>query len=231
MADAHKNFAYSTVASAPSPASSGTSLDVVSGHGTRFPTPPFNATVWPLGNKALPDNAEIVRVTNISTDTFTITRTQEGTSARSIEVGDQIAATITAKTVETYTNSAEDSSTRTLTGTGYEDITGTSITWTPTEGATYLVFATVMYRFASANWAAMRVRCLVDGATTGVTPTTQWCASNNANPPTNHPQVATLVFILSGLSAASHTLKLQSDENSSGIDREFKYTNVTLVKV
>ena len=100
MPDVHKNLAVSAVATAPSPASSGTSLEVTAGHGTRFPTVPFNATIWPDGELADPANAEIVRVTAISTDTFTITRTQEGTSARTVVVGDLIAATITAKTLE-----------------------------------------------------------------------------------------------------------------------------------
>ena len=99
MPDSHKNFAYSTVATAPSPADSGTSLVVAAGDGTKFPAVSFNATVWPTGAQPLTTNAEIVRITNISTDTFTITRTQESTSARSIVVGDQIAATISAKTL------------------------------------------------------------------------------------------------------------------------------------
>lgn len=100
MPDAHKNFAYSTVATAPSPDTTGTSLVVQTGEGGRFPTPPFNATVWPAGDQPLPANAEIVRVTAISVDTMTITRTQESTTARAIQVGDQIAATITAKTLQ-----------------------------------------------------------------------------------------------------------------------------------
>lgn len=99
MADAHKNFAASTVATAPSPATTGTSLVVAAGQGALFPAVPFNATVWPAGTQPTAANAEIVRVTNISTDTFTITRTQESTSARTILVGDQVAATITAKTL------------------------------------------------------------------------------------------------------------------------------------
>lgn len=101
MPDSHKNFAYSTVAplGAPSPASSGTSLTVASGDGAKFPATPFNATVWPASAQPTTANAEIVRVTAISTDTLTITRAQESTSARSIGAGDQIAATITAKTL------------------------------------------------------------------------------------------------------------------------------------
>lgn len=99
MADAHKNFAYSTIATAPSPATSGTSLVVQSTDGTKFPAVPFNATIWPVGAQSTSANAEIVRVTAISTDTFTIVRTQESTSARTVIVGDQIAATVTVKTL------------------------------------------------------------------------------------------------------------------------------------
>lgn len=97
--DAHKNLAISAVATAPSPPSSGTTLTVTTGHGSRFPTPPFNATVWPDGEISDPSNAEIIRVTAIATDTFTIARAQEGTTARAITAGDQIAATITVLTL------------------------------------------------------------------------------------------------------------------------------------
>jgi hypothetical protein len=99
LADAHLNFAASTVATAPSPAASGTSLVVAAGQGALFPTVPFNATVWPAGVQPTTLNAEVVRVTVVSTDTLTITRTQESSSARTVIVGDQIAATVTAKTM------------------------------------------------------------------------------------------------------------------------------------
>jgi len=104
MADQHKNFAYSTIATAPSPATSGTSLVVAAGTGTLFPTPPFNATIWPTGVQPTSFNAEIVRVTAISTDTLTITREQEGSSCRAVLVGDQIAASITVKTLTDVEN-------------------------------------------------------------------------------------------------------------------------------
>lgn len=106
MADSHANFAYSTVSTAPSPANSGTSLVVASGTGSVFPTAPFNATVWPAGSQPTSTNAEIIRVTNVATDTFTITRAQENTSAVSIAAGYQIAATITAKTLTDIESSA-----------------------------------------------------------------------------------------------------------------------------
>lgn len=107
MSDAHKNFAYSTVATAPSPATSGTSLVLQLGAGANFPAVPFNATIWPTNTQPLASNAEIVRVTAIATDTLTIVRSQESSSARTVIVGDQIAAGITAKAltdIEPYVN-------------------------------------------------------------------------------------------------------------------------------
>lgn len=92
------NFSYSTVAAAPSPASSGTSLSISPGDGTLFPPAPFYATVWPSGSIPLASNAEIIKVTSVSTDSFTIERAQENTNARSISVGDQIIAGLTAAT-------------------------------------------------------------------------------------------------------------------------------------
>ncbi len=100
MPDAHANFAYSTVLTAPSPALSGVSLVLPTGMGALFPVAPFNATVWPAGVPSpLSSNAEIVRVTAKAADVFTILRAQEFTSARMILAGDQIANTITAKTL------------------------------------------------------------------------------------------------------------------------------------
>jgi len=94
--DQIKNFSYSLVATPPSPATSGTSLVVTAGQGALFPTAPFDATIWPAGVQPLTTNAEIVRVTAVSTDTFTITRAQYGTTAQSITAGYQIAQTIDA---------------------------------------------------------------------------------------------------------------------------------------
>jgi hypothetical protein len=62
---------------------------VHSGDGTLF-AEDQNCTICPAGVQPTKSNAEIVRITNISTDTFTIIRTQEGSSARTIQVGDQI---------------------------------------------------------------------------------------------------------------------------------------------
>lgn len=93
--DNHKNFAITTVATAPTPATSGTSLVVVDG--TVLPTASFNAVVWPFGQQPTSANAEIVRVTLVSTNTVTITRAQESSVARTIQVGDNFGANVTVK--------------------------------------------------------------------------------------------------------------------------------------
>lgn len=98
--DAHKNFAHAAVASAPSPATSGTSLTVAFDHGGRFPATPFNATVWPTAEAPTYSNSEIVRVTNVTGDVMTIQRANEGTTAKSITTDCTIAATVTAKTIQ-----------------------------------------------------------------------------------------------------------------------------------
>lgn len=68
-----------------------------------MPTPPFNGFIWPGGAQPSNANAEIVRVTNVVTDTLTVTRGPQvgdpGGITRTIVVGDQFAAGITVKTI------------------------------------------------------------------------------------------------------------------------------------
>lgn len=97
--DNYKNFAYTQVLTAPSPATSGTSLTLPTGHGSLFPVAPFQVTVWPAATVPTASNAEIMRVTAKAGDTLTVTRAQEGTSARAVVTGDQISASLTAKTM------------------------------------------------------------------------------------------------------------------------------------
>lgn len=82
-----KDYATSTVLTIPSPATSGTSLVVQSGHGARFPAAPFMATLHPPSEFPTLDNAEKVEVTAKSADTFTILRAQGSTTAKAIEAG------------------------------------------------------------------------------------------------------------------------------------------------
>jgi hypothetical protein len=100
LPDPHYNFAYSTVVTAPSPNPDvDTTLVVATLEGQLFPAP-CNVTIWPAGAQpSYTTGAEIARLTSVVGDTLTITRAQENTNARFILVGDQIAATITAKTL------------------------------------------------------------------------------------------------------------------------------------
>lgn len=96
--DEYSNLAISTVTRAPG--LSGTDVQITTGHGIRFPSPPFNVTVWPKAVYPDPTNAEIARVLDIVGDTLTIARAQEGTMARKIVVGDLLALTITKKVLD-----------------------------------------------------------------------------------------------------------------------------------
>jgi hypothetical protein len=82
------NFAVSTVATAPSPATSGTAITVQAGHGNRFYV--GKAFIAPAGATPDPTNAEVVSITGVSADTLTVTRGQESSTARTVVVGDLI---------------------------------------------------------------------------------------------------------------------------------------------
>lgn len=101
--DPVKNFAISRVATAPSPADSGTTLVVETGDGALFPDPAtsgaYNVVIYPNGEQPTSTNAEIVRVTARTSDTMTITREQESSTARTIVEGDIVMLAITAKMV------------------------------------------------------------------------------------------------------------------------------------
>lgn len=82
-----KDFATALIVTAPSPATTGTSLVIEAGYATRFPAVPFFATAHPQGTLPTLDNAEKVKVTAIAGDTFTIVRAQGDTTAKTIADG------------------------------------------------------------------------------------------------------------------------------------------------
>ena len=98
--DTHGNFAYGTVVTAPSPATTGTVIVIGTSTFADFPSPTtaYNCTDWPTGTFPLSSNAEIVRVLSKGTDgTLGVSRNAESSGTRSIAVGDQFAMTITKK--------------------------------------------------------------------------------------------------------------------------------------
>jgi hypothetical protein len=158
--DELKNLAIGIILTPPSPPSSGLSLVVQSGQGTRFPTTPFNATIWPVNTLPTPANAEIVRVTGVASDTFTIVREQESTSARTILAGDIIAASITKKTFDDLLTEIDESSvvrsaTVTLTRAQINAINVTPITVVPAVAGKIIVpIACLAKAFADTGFSA-----------------------------------------------------------------------------
>lgn len=66
-----------------------TSVDVLAGEGARLPTVPFNIVWWNATDYPDPaddPDVEIVRCTNIATDTLTVTRAQESTLASAKDI-------------------------------------------------------------------------------------------------------------------------------------------------
>jgi len=108
--DAFKNFAKATVSTGYD--ASATSIVLSGGHGSRLPAAPFNATWYNSTDYADPTddpNVEIVRVTAKATDTLTVTRAEEGTTATTKNTATKsykLIAGLTAKTLNTDIGSA-----------------------------------------------------------------------------------------------------------------------------
>ena len=99
------NNAFSTLASGIS--DSATSITLNSSDGAKFPSPSsptyFFATLIDTSN-----NLEIVKCTARSTDTLTVVRAQESTSARAYSAGDRIEMRLTAAGLTANTDHAKD---------------------------------------------------------------------------------------------------------------------------
>lgn len=94
----HENLAHSTVSGHW--AKNMKSFGVATGSMRKFPSPPFNAVIWPAGDKSPGVDAEIVRVTSIHSgygpESMMVVRAQEGTDARTLRNGDNVAAVVVA---------------------------------------------------------------------------------------------------------------------------------------
>ncbi|MBI3421213.1 MAG: right-handed parallel beta-helix repeat-containing protein [Candidatus Sungbacteria bacterium] len=73
------------------------------GDGAKFPAAPFHATLYASD----PATGEIVKVTAKTTDTFTITRAQEGTTAQAFNAGDKVELLVTAKLFDDFQTRTE----------------------------------------------------------------------------------------------------------------------------
>jgi len=97
-----KNNAKSTITDNPL-TSGATTLNVQTGDGAKFPAAPFHATLY----SSDPTSGEIVKVTAKSTDQFTITRAQEGTTAQQWAQGTKLELLVTAKLFDDFQTRTE----------------------------------------------------------------------------------------------------------------------------
>lgn len=116
-----------------------TSVSLVSGEGSKLPDPStegeYNLVWWDSANYSSPaadPNVEIIRVTGISTDTLTVSRGQENTSASTKNTSDGeyvMALTLTAKTIQDIDSNLSSGNTVEMgtiliNGTGDYNVTG-----------------------------------------------------------------------------------------------------------
>lgn len=111
--------------------SSATSIVLQSGQGSKLPAAPLNLVWWnstDYPNPANDPNVEIIRVTNVSTDTLTITRAQESTIASSKNTAGKTYSLVLGITAKMITDIAAQ------TGNGIpvenEIVSGSGTSWT-----------------------------------------------------------------------------------------------------
>ena len=106
--DPSANFSKSILAAGIT--SADLSLSIQTGHASRFPTAPFNIVVWNQTDYPDPSDAywanecEVIRVTVKAGDTFTITRAQEGSTARNFNTGGKTYGVIYTMTAKYFTD-------------------------------------------------------------------------------------------------------------------------------
>jgi len=102
--DPHVNFVQTSVATPPSDPLNGTTLTVLTGTGNNFPaigaSGGFNCVVCPPGVTPNQTTAEVVRVTNVNFDTFTIVRARENSIGQNILAGYNLYLAITSKVIQ-----------------------------------------------------------------------------------------------------------------------------------
>lgn len=93
--DSAKNFAKVTVPGGYSDLAT----SIVVSDGSRLPSAPFNAVWWnaaAYGDPSDDPDVEVIRVTNVATNTLTVTRAQEGTAATAKAAACKLIAGLTA---------------------------------------------------------------------------------------------------------------------------------------
>ena len=133
--------------------------------------------------------------------------------------------------IPTLIAQASDSSTRALTtNSTFEDVAGTSITFTSENGYNYEYHVEAGWHTASANFIHQQWRCLVDGAATFVTPTDPFIEQEDVSVSGTKFTTA-FTFYLRDMPAGSKTVKLQSSDGGSSVDRTFDTTFCWVMRI
>lgn len=181
------NNASTTLATAI--ASGSTTVNVASGTGALFPTiangQSFKITISPAsGSSPAP---EILLVTSTSTDTFTVVRGQEGTTAQSWGVGAIVQNLLTAQTMSVLGQIVSYAGNPNGYVAGYAATATTSPSLCLDTAHNVIYFCSVSGSAATAQWIALAP--LASPAFTGV-PT-----APTAAPGTGNTQIATTAFV------------------------------------
>lgn len=122
---------------------SDTTLEVYTGDGALFPAVPFYLTLSPKNKWSRKVNSEIVLVTAVTGDTFTITRAQKGTTAMEFAYGDLVANGIYVEDLDDSVSEAVSTALQTMMPVGFVVTLGVSTnpnllygfgTWTRIQG-------------------------------------------------------------------------------------------------
>lgn len=131
-----------------------------------------------------------------------------------------------------YVDGAVDTSTRTLTALNtWEDVSGTSITFTAKASRAYLVTVDAVWQPGNTDWLHHYIRVVADGATTGVLPVNTPLAVRDSAAATTERFRHSATFVITGLAAGSRTVKVQTFDSSTGLDRTFTATTVRIVEM
>lgn len=167
---------------------SATSLTVASGAGSLFPSPTGGNYFYVTLITADSTGSEIVKCTARSVDTLTITRGQEGTTARSFATGDSVQLRVTAQgLVDIFNNGGVQSI------SGSTNVVVSSSTGTPT-----ISLPTTITSNTSGN------------AATASQSTTQASTDNSTN-------IATTAFVKTVVSGATGALGTMSSQNANNV--------------
>ena len=155
--DKFTNFATGSVVTAPSPATTGTTLVV--DNASAFPDPSvdgaYNLCVWDRSNEPNETNTEIVRVTAMTTvgdnATLTVTRAQEGTGVTpdteglSIDTGWKVYQSATANWFNSIDSTPTQNSGNLITSGGVFDATLQTATATLTDVGSFYRVANMVF--------------------------------------------------------------------------------------